>query len=119
VLLETGAQRSVVRCCRAGLRQNYEVPGGQFALEPESFAREALQSVAVHGAFRGSTRNRQAQTGARTSRGPCKDGKEAIGGSGGLCKHATELGRRVQALLGREPFPVPRQFRAKTQSATV
>lgn len=118
MLIETAAQRSVVRGRGAGLRENHEVPWWQVALEAEDFAREALESIAVHGAFRGSARNRQAEARDRTSRGPGEDSEETIGRSGGLGEHATELGRGVQALLGCEPFPARQQFGAKTWSAT-
>jgi hypothetical protein len=118
MLIETRAQRSVVGGCGAGLRENYEVPRRQLALESECFAREALESVAIHGAFRGSARNGQAEARDRATRGPGEYGEETIGRSGGLCKHATELGRVVQTLLGCEPFPARQQIRAKTRSAT-
>jgi hypothetical protein len=88
------------------------------ALHAESFACEPLESIAVHGAFRDSSRNGQTEARDSAAAGPGEDGEEAISGSGGICEHATEFGRGVQALLGCEPFPARRQCGAKSQPVT-
>jgi hypothetical protein len=52
--VETRAQCASFRSIRARAREHDEVPRRQRRLMAKGFARETLELVAVHGAFRGS-----------------------------------------------------------------
>jgi hypothetical protein len=53
--VETRAQCRPLRSIGAGAREHDEVPRRQGRLVAKGFARETLELIAVHGAFRGST----------------------------------------------------------------
>ena len=118
MLIEAGAQRALVSVRRASLGEHHEVEWRQLGLQPEGLARQALESITVHGAFRGPARNRQTEARDRAAARSAENGEKTIGRSRGLCEDATEFGRCVQALLGCEPFPARQQCGAKMRPVT-
>ena len=115
--IETGADRWLIGLGRAGLGKNHEVPRRQVALETEGLARQSLESVTVHGAFGGSTRDRQSEARDAATARSGEHREESIGGANGLGEDFAEFRRRVQALLIGERFA--RQRRAKPKPVTV
>ena len=113
MLVEARAQRLTLRAVGAGTRQDDEVPGLQPRVLTKRLARKTLELVAVHGSFRGAAGNRQTEPSAGTAARSREHGEEAIARTCGLGEHAPELGRRVQALVRREPCRVGEQRRAK------
>lgn len=112
--IETRAQQTPLGPIGTRPCEDDEVPRRQCELLPKRLTRETLELVAVHGAFRNSTRDGQTETRGGTSARPRENGKEAIAGTGGLGEYAPELRRLVQSLVGREPCR-GKQRRAKTQ----
>ena len=115
VPIEARAQRAALRAVGAGTREHDEVPRRQRGVLAKRFARETLELVAVHGAFRNSTRDGQTEASGGTAARPRENGEEAIARTRGLGEYSPELRRRVQSLVGREPCRVGEQRRAKTQ----
>jgi len=115
VPIETSAQRDSLGAVGSSTREHDEVPRRQSGALAKRFAREALDLVAVHGAFRNSTRDGQAEASDGTAARPRENGEEAIARTRGLGEYSPELRRRVQSLVGREPCRVGTQRRAKTQ----
>ena len=118
MLFETCAQRRALRCRGAGFCQHDEIPRREISLDAERFASQPLESIAVHGALRNSTRDCQAEARVCASSRSRENGEESIGRSGGIGKDAAEFGRRMETLRGREPFPARQQRQAKTRPVT-
>src|SRR5688572_19567122 len=114
--VQARAQRTPLRAVGTRSREHDEIPRRQRRLLTERFAGEALELVAVHGAFRSSARDRQAEARGAAPGRPRENGKEAIAGTRRLGEHASELCRRMQSLVGGEPCRVGQQRRAKTNS---
>jgi len=95
MLVETRAQGALIRGGRARFGEHDEVPRRESALLAERLSRQALQSIAVHGSFRGSARNRQAEARERATAGPGEQGEKTISRSRGVSEHATEFCRSV------------------------
>jgi hypothetical protein len=115
VVVETCAQHAPLGSIGSGAREHDEVPRRQSGLLTKRFARNTLDFVPVHGAFRNSTRDGQTETSGGPAARPRENGKEAIAGTLRLGEYSPELRRRVQSLVGREPCRVGNQRRAKTQ----
>jgi len=100
VPVETRAQRAPLRAAGTRSREHDEVPGRQRSLLPEGLASDAFELVAVHGAFRNSTRDRQAEARGGTAGRSREHREEAIARARRLGEHSTELCGRVQSLVG-------------------
>jgi hypothetical protein len=115
MLVEAGAQHAPLGLIGACAREDDEIPGRQRAQLTKRLARDTLDLVAVHCAFRNSTRDGQTEASGAAAARARENGKEAIARARGLGEYAPELRRRVQSLVGREPCRVGKQRRAKTQ----
>src|SRR5512139_418623 len=116
VAVEARTQHAPFRFVGAGARQHDEVPRRQLRLMAKRFAGQSFELVAVHGAFRSSARDGQAEARGGSAGRSSENGKEAIARTCRLGEHAPELGWRVQSLVGREPCRAGNQRRAKTKS---
>src|SRR5688572_8160758 len=115
VSIEARAQHAPPGFVGSRTREHDEVPVRQRELLTKRFASETLDLVAVHGAFRNSTCDGQAEPSVRAAARSRENGEEAIAGPRRLGKYSPELRRPVQSLVGREPCRVGSQRRAKTQ----
>jgi hypothetical protein len=119
VLVEARAQQAPLGAIRAGARKHDEVPRRQRLLVAKRFARESLDSVAVHGTFRSAARDRQAEASVCAAARAREDSEEAIAGTRGLGKNAPKRRRCMQPVIGRETCRALDQRRAKTKPVTV
>ena len=116
MLVEARAQHAALGFVGAGASEHDEVPRRRRAQMAKRFTGEALELVAVHGAFGGSTRDRQAKAGDAAATRSCQDGEETIVRTRGLGEDSPELCRFVQSLAGRETCRVREHRRAKTKT---
>jgi len=116
--IEARAQQTSLSPIGAGPGQHDEVPRRQSRLVAKGFAGEAFDFVAVHGTFRGATRDRQTEAGARAAGRARENGEVAIARTRGLGEHSSELRRCVQSLIRGETCCAGKQRRAKTGLAT-
>lgn len=98
--VEALAQRAPLRFVGTRSREHDEVPRRQRRLVAKGLAGEALELVAVHGAFRSSARDRQAETRGGTAGGSSEHSEEAIARARRLGEHSAEFCGRVQSLVG-------------------
>jgi len=116
--LEACAQRASLRAVGSGSRKHDEIPRWQVRSVTKRFARETLELVAVHGSFRNSTRDGQAEPSGWAPVRARENGEIPVARTRGLGEYSPELCRRVQSLVGREPCRVGEQGCAKTKPVT-
>jgi hypothetical protein len=119
VLIEAGTQHAPLGFVGAGASEHDEVPRRQRAQVAKRFTGEAFELVAVHGAFGGSTRDRQTKASDGVAARSGKDSEEAIARTRGLGKNAPKRRRCMQPVIGRETCRALDQRRAKTKPVTV
>jgi hypothetical protein len=98
--VKTFSQDAPFRSVSTGSREHDEVPRRQRRSVAERFARQALELVAVHGAFCSSARDRQTESRGGAAVRPCENREESIARARSLGEHSPELCGLVQALVG-------------------
>ena len=118
MFVEACAKRAAFGAIGSRSGEHDEIPWRQIGSLTKRFTSEAFQLVAVHGSFRCSTRDGQAEPSGGTAVRARENGEETIARTHGLGEYSPELCRRVQSLVGRKPCRVGEQRRAKTKPVT-
>lgn len=113
VSIETRPQREPLGGGGPRAREHDEVERRQ-SLLAEGLASEPLELVAIHGAFRRSSRNGQAEPSDGTTARSRKHGEEPIARTLRVGEDSTKLRRTMQSVVGREACCASWQRRAKT-----
>ena len=118
MLVEAAAQALRLRRGRERFREHDEVPRGQTRRSAKRFARDALQAVAIHRAFRRAPRDREAQSSGFGAVRAAEHREELIGRARRIGEDACELRGCMKALRVREPAWDRRQRQGKRASSS-